>query len=386
MHLRKLRYIKGIINRKVLLTGLLMALFMYFGKNLSENMGQETRGSGEIKEHFPDSRNAVHTILTRRKSSTPKSGVKQYVKIKIDKHGCENWFEDTFEENLDVILKYPRGIYSKYLENLGGYLTQPKTIMTSFPVIVTAASSSFYMVSQGLLKSLHQILLPRYKQIKIVYYDLGLTEIQYEELVKYCKCEVRKFPFKKFPQHIRQLQLYTWKPLIVKMLLMEFGWVWWMDSSVRFITNDLDRALKYSKDNSFLFLTYGVSLSVAKQTARQTMEYLSEDPCKFRHFGEIEATFMLFHFDRVTNILIDQWASCAINKECMAPSGANMLLHCNITVESDGRCHRYDQSVISIFLRRLYHDQNDYPLVDVPFHIHEIIRGDEVSYFQSKLV
>ena len=164
-------------------------------------------------------------------------------------------------------------------------------------------------------------------------------------------------------------------------LLMEFGWVWWADSSVRFVTNDLDRGLKYSKDNSILFFTYGVVFSVAQHTDVQTMKYLQEDRCKFRHFGEVEATFVLFHFDDVTNILVDTWAACALNKNCMAPEGTDRKLACSIRDKADGRCHRFDQAVLSILLRRLYHEINDYPLVSTPFHIHEIKRGNAISFF-----
>lgn len=162
---------------------------------------------------------------------------------------------------------------------------------------------------------------------------------------------------------------------------MEFGWVWWMDSSVRFITSDLDLALNYSRDNSVLFFTYGVVFAVAQHTSVQTMQYLGEDRCKFRHFGEVEATFVLFHFDRVTDIVIDRWASCALNEDCIAPAGTEHKLTCNTNNKKDGRCHRFDQAVLSILLRRLYHEKNNYPLVTNPFHIHTIRRGQFVSYF-----
>ena len=38
----------------------------------------------------------------------------------------------------------------------------------------------------------------------------------YLQLVKYCKCEVRKFPFKDFPPHVSSLKTYTWKPIILQ--------------------------------------------------------------------------------------------------------------------------------------------------------------------------
>ncbi|XP_060607945.1 uncharacterized protein LOC132760071 [Ruditapes philippinarum] len=260
--------------------------------------------------------------------------------------------------------------------------SEPKTMSETFPVVATAASSGFYRISQGLIKSVYEILLPKYKNIKIVYYDMGLNDNQKVQLETHCKiCEVRSFPFAKFPGHFKRLKTYAWKPIIVKTLLMEYGWVWWADSSVRYVTSDVDRALTYSKNNSVLFFTYGVVFSVAQHTDVQTMEYLKEDRCKFRHFGEVEATFVLFHFDDVTHTVVDVWAACALNENCIAPEGTHLKLSCRISKTSDGRCHRFDQAVLSILLRRLYHEKNDYPLVSTPFHIHEIKRGNAISYF-----
>lgn len=167
-------------------------------------------------------------------------------------------------------------------------------------------------------------------------------------------------------------------------LLMEFGFVWWADSSVRFITDGLDRALDYSRDNSFLIFTYAPILAVAFQTDPQTMQYFGEDPCKYRHFGENEATFVLFHYDEISRALVNAWAACALNEECMCPKGTESKLGCNARREVDGRCHRFDQAVLSILFRRLYHDINDYPLVNVPFKIHIIKRGNSIRYFPTE--
>ena len=164
---------------------------------------------------------------------------------------------------------------------------------------------------------------------------------------------------------------------------MEYGWVWWMDSSVRFVTSDLDSAIQYSRDNSFLFFTYDPVLSVAYQTDVQTMNYLHEDPCKFRPFGEIEATFVLFHYDDITSVLVEAWCACALSQNCIAPPGTDSKLSCNVRNLKDGRCHRFDQAVLSMLLRRLYHAQNDYPLVETPFSIHVIKRGNRVNYFKQ---
>ncbi|XP_052236883.1 uncharacterized protein LOC127848454 isoform X3 [Dreissena polymorpha] len=294
------------------------------------------------------------------------------------KHKCSKWFEATFEDNLRVI----SGYLSKHMTTFPP-MNRPTMEMMSFPVIVTACSHDFFHVSEGLLKSIDNLILPKYPDLKLFYYDLGLHEQDIKTIESGCKfCTVIKFDFQKYPQHVQHLKFYAWKPLIVREVMQNYSWVWWMDSSARILRNDteLDRALQYSKENSILFFTYGETLAVARHTHKGTMSILEEDYCKFRYFGEIEASFVLFHFDSVSSLVVDKWSACASLDQCMNPRDAKLSCH-HISRPSDGQCHRYDQSVLSILLRRLYHDSNDYPLVSVPIRIHELRRGSVEHYF-----
>ena len=161
---------------------------------------------------------------------------------------------------------------------------------------------------------------------------------------------------------------------------MEYGFVWWADGSVRFTTGNLDDALEYSRKNSILAFTYGPELAIAAHTDTRTMKYLGEDPCKFRYFGENEAGFLLFHYDEISRNLLNAWVACALNEQCMCPDGTEYKRMCRREIK-DGICHRYDQSVFSILFRRLYHEQNDYPLVKTPLNIHEVRRKNSLKHF-----
>lgn len=165
------------------------------------------------------------------------------------------------------------------------------------------------------------------------------------------------------------------------MLYKEFGAVWWVDSSVRFVTNDLELPLKYLKENGILFFTYGPELSIAQHTDRRTFGYFNENPCLYRQFGEVEAGFIAFRKSTTAEVVLRQWLACALNENCISPQNATR--YCDPS-ESDifiGQCHRFDQSALGIILRRLYHKQNHYPLVDTPFRIHEIRRKEEIAFF-----
>lgn len=167
---------------------------------------------------------------------------------------------------------------------------------------------------------------------------------------------------------------------------MEFGFVWWMDSSVRFTTDDIDSAITYAKQNSMLYTVSTsdrVELSLTKQTDKRTFKFLGEDRCKFRPFGETWATTVMFHYDRLSRAVVQAWVICALNSNCIAPPGSLQKIICHMELEFDGRCHRFDQSILSIITRRLFHEQNVYPLDKSLNDIYVIQRGDIVSYFES---
>ena len=161
-------------------------------------------------------------------------------------------------------------------------------------------------------------------------------------------------------------------------LFQEFGHVWWVDSSIRFITDDLTGPLEYIKQNGSLFFTYDKSMSTAMHTRIGTFNYFGENPCPYGEFGEIESGNVAFYENDLTRAIIRNWVSCALIENCQAPPGHN--LSCRRITTQVGQCHRYDQSVLGIMMRRLYHEQNDYPATKTPWRIIKVMRGNKVNY------
>ncbi|XP_045159771.1 uncharacterized protein LOC123525085 isoform X2 [Mercenaria mercenaria] len=305
--------------------------------------------------------------------------------MKEERSTCYEAFNSTFEENLEVINNYPIGSAEKYFKRLGVNYLEPTQIRT-FPVFVTAFDSSHYNESQGLFKCLHENFLynPKYKKdVLIVVYDIGLTEQQALTVKKYCKCELRTLQFEHFPLHVRILTTYAFKPIIVQEMLMEYGFVWWVDTSIRFTTNDIDLQIAYTKTHSILYTVsrnFATKGTLTKNTLNATFDYFHEDRCKFRPFHEVWATTLLFNFDHVTRSIVKAWVICALNKPCIAPTGSEYKRGCSLKENYDGRCHRFDQSAIGIITRRLFHDQ-DYPIDNNLTLIYTIKRDEVVQYF-----
>jgi hypothetical protein len=164
---------------------------------------------------------------------------------------------------------------------------------------------------------------------------------------------------------------------------MEFGFLWWMDTSVRLTTTDIKFVLSRAARYGTLFTVSGNTKAVGtltKHTLKATFDYLQENSCKFKSFHEIWATSLMFHINNVTRSVVKAWTTCALNEECIAPPGSRII--CNMELEIDGRCHRFDQSVFGIIIRRLFHD-NDLPHHDrnLPQHIYSIRRKHFEHYF-----
>ena len=147
------------------------------------------------------------------------------------------------------------------------------------------------------------------------------------------------------------------------------------------MTDNLEGPLEYLRNTSSLFFTYDKILSVAKHTSLTTFNYFKEHPCPYGEFGEIEAGNIAFYNSRVSRAIVLKWVSCALTKDCIQPFGNSA--GCRSGTSIVGGCHRFDQSALSIILRRLYHEQNDYPLVTRPFRIIKVMRGQAVTYFKT---
>ena len=292
-------------------------------------------------------------------------------------------FTGTFEDNLKKIenLKFPEA--DKWITALGldnvisGDISRD---IPKLPVLVTAATPRYFDISQGLIKTVHEILLPKYPELKFIYYSLGLNADQVDRLRRYCRCEVRDFEaIPGLPFHARRYQIYAFKPIIVAKVFQEYGHVFWADTSVRFLSSDLEEPLRYLKQSKMLYFTYGTDMTIGQHTLIQTFNYFKEHPCPYGAFGEVESGNTGFYDSHETRVVVKKWLSCALIEDCIAPRGHKK--RCTQPKSTiTGTCHRYDQSALGIMLRRLHHDRNDYPNVTTPFKFLTVKREHRVNY------
>lgn len=69
---------------------------------------------------------------------------------------------------------------------------------------------------------------------------MGLTENETEQYIQTFGSiiEFRQFNFSLYPDYVRNLREYRWKPLIIAQALLEYPAIWWLDSSTGFVNDD----------------------------------------------------------------------------------------------------------------------------------------------------
>jgi hypothetical protein len=282
-------------------------------------------------------------------------------------------------------ISYEASVHLQELGLSGSEHSSTITTHVDFPVRVTAATANHFDELQGLLKGVHTHFNPvahNNENVSVIVYDIGLFDSQRDLLRQYCKnCEVRVFPFDNYPQHVRDVHGYSWKPIIIQLVLQQYDFVMWVDTSIRFKTENLTQLLRNARKHGLQVLSGDGS--IAERTDRRMFEYFGEDPCLFMHYSEIQAGWSVWLKNNFTqNAIFKPWLTCALTDTCMVLVGANFHCYGN-SHHVPGYCHRYDQSALGIILMKLYGDS-----------IHDIIfpegmygianKFDPVKYFPEQ--
>jgi hypothetical protein len=303
---------------------------------------------------------------------------------------CSSKFEDTFTDNIQTVLHYPVGDAEGYLADLGvrrppssfqitahANLTHVDTL-----TLVTYANANHFDEVQALIHNVHTVVFPVYRErVHFIFYDLGLTSRQAELLKKYCKCEVRRFPFEKYPVHVSDANSFAWKPIVIQSTLQTHNLVMWMDASVRFrnatVRQDLSYLINRVRINGLLVLAGDGPMPC--KTSTHTFKFLGEEPCLFHNYSGLTGTWgMVSRSDFTLNAVMRPWVSCALNYGCMA-----VRFSCRQCGKGGGygHCHEYDQSVLAIIVTRLFGEHRDNIIEKHEAHF-DIRRGHTMtSYF-----
>ncbi|KRX17775.1 hypothetical protein T07_8934, partial [Trichinella nelsoni] len=199
---------------------------------------------------------------------------------------------------------------------------------------VTAANDVYF---QNVLVTIRSVQM-HFPYARIVLYDLGLERNQSEYSSKLCNVKVMKFPFDEFPEFVSTLSEFRWKPIILMLSLMEYGTLWYLDSSIMLTSSNL---LPNKADtNGKCSLLFHSSSGHGIFSATNPKEVYS----------------VLFWWED----FIVCCKACAIEGPCMAPPDSNSFCQFGRNrYRNYAFCHRYDQSAFNLLLANLLHYQSD---------------------------
>ena len=130
-----------------------------------------------------------------------------------------------------------------------------------------------------------------------------------------------------------------------------------MDATVRLINDIFDDKVGIGGDDDGFSVPYnnGVDVSAPLHfvTSKRSFEALKEQPCTFSDVTTFNAGIIIARRTQfVARYIMRPWVSCAMDEKCIGGdqtaaklcSGANTV----------GYCHKFDTSILSIILHRLY--------------------------------
>ena len=223
-------------------------------------------------------------------------------------------------------------------------------------MLVTAVSSNHFNELVAHITPAEKIL----PHVKIVVYDLGLTQLEIEQLRRKPHVDYRKFNFSRFPKHVESLHTYAFKPLIIAETLVQFGGVMWMDASVVLVRYSyrylMEQMIK--RKSGFLYYVSPSRHSIVFATEKHMFEYLPMRGANEAKANMAQATGMILFNTGFMLRHVMKWAIlCSLLEDCITPKEAK--LECDFSLPDDvfGGCHRYDQSLFAILVSNAYNDE-----------------------------
>ena len=132
-------------------------------------------------------------------------------------------------------------------------------------------------------------------------------------------------------------------------MLSEFPRVFWIDSSIRFKTQNLSQTLdKVFSSGGILTFENGDHSNFAA-THKGMYDFLPISASAAANTGQYGANSIYIHrTEEIYTRIIVWWVLCALREECISPTHA---LNCNFKGDDIwAECHRFDQSAINILM------------------------------------
>lgn len=185
------------------------------GKTAAKNLDINEQG-----EKVRVDKRRVNTLLNiLDKHSAWLNEIKSYVNTKKLVDGLVKKYQSEIDKYFDLSNSGQLIVNEKFMhmlenlneqEGLNNELNVTERIKNV--VFVSAGNAEFFkpLIHSVRLKNIF------FPTNKMVIYDLGMSSAMLHQLIAICECDVKKFEFEAYPAHFKNLQTYSWKPIIVK--------------------------------------------------------------------------------------------------------------------------------------------------------------------------
>lgn len=209
--------------------------------------------------------------------------------------------------------------------------------------IISAGDKNFFLCFIQFIYSFERH--KEYNNSQIIYYDLGLSDEQRDQLDKKVKevswLEIRKFDFSQYPAYYApQNQNYAWKPtLIYEVFEEKKGNILYLDSA-NLILKNLKSIWDVIEEKG-TYVPIAGSGSLAEWTLQDTLDYMNVPKELYSARNRAGNTCGFSYRSETIRGMISRWKELAAVEECIFPKGATR------------HNHKSDQSIMTILLNEL---------------------------------
>ncbi|KAL8574867.1 hypothetical protein ACOMHN_044889 [Nucella lapillus] len=200
----------------------------------------------------------------------------------------------------------------------------------------------------------------------LVMFDLTSSETTHMLVKKYCNstwnCEVRKFEFDKYPSHVADLPIRSYRPICIQELLKTYKGVIWADEGRYFQKGNLTSILTQARKVGVVAWTIADPTSAI--THPKMFDFFKTRQELYYFHRAVETSHMvIYNSPSVKLQVMLPWVKCALLEDCINPTGAQSV-GCNFMRKplfKYSGCHYYDMSALNVILGPLFEfDERSY--------------------------
>lgn len=146
---------------------------------------------------------------------------------------------------------------------------------------------------------------------------------------------------------------YAWRPIMLQLMLEEFGSVMYMEPMTRFKTGNSPNHLRIRGTKNYFLWDSIKFVSLIAYTEAGMFSYFNESRCAFMDSSLLNSEAMVFFRTKTTwDELMKPWLKCALTPECISPPYSRYSGCIELREPKTTGCHRFDMSALSIILNR----------------------------------